>query len=55
MSLGSLKRFENKGEISFISLIKISMAFRLEKELLKLFSKKEYFSIEEVINENHKL
>ena len=53
VSFGSLKRFENKGEISLKSLIKIAIALKCENELYELFTKKKYNSIEEIINENN--
>lgn len=50
VSLGSIKRFETKYEISLVSFIKILVALGLDSELDNLFVKKEYKSIEEVIN-----
>lgn len=50
VSFGSIKRFENTGEISLFSLVKIAMVLHCEDELLELFKKKEYTSIEEIIN-----
>ena len=50
VSLGSIKRFETKYEISLVSFIKILVALGLDSELDNLFVKKEYNSIEEVIN-----
>lgn len=52
VSYGSIKRFENNGEISLQSLVKIAMALGCEEELLNLFKMNEYASIQEVINEN---
>ena len=47
----SIRRFENTGDISFASLIKIAMALRLYNDLDSLFiPKEEYRSIEEAIN-----
>ena len=51
VSLGSLKRFERTGEISLISLIKLGKALDYENDFEKLFEKKFYRSIEEVIND----
>lgn len=48
-----MKRFENSGEISLISLTKIAVALELEGELERLFEDAPYLSIEEMINENH--
>lgn len=49
VSLGSLKRFEQKGEISFLSLIKIATVLGLDNELEHLFEDVPPLSIEEVI------
>ena len=49
VSLGSIKRFETKYEISLISLIKIAIALDLDSDFEKLFSSKTYTSIDEVI------
>lgn len=51
VSLGSIKRFETKGEISLSSLIKIAFALGCEDDFDNLFSKKQYSSIQEVIDE----
>ena len=51
VSLGSLKRFEQSGEISLISLTKIAIALDISKELEELFSDVPPLSIEEVIND----
>lgn len=51
VSLGSVKRFEQTGEISLTSLIKIAFALGCEDDFEALFSKKGYSSIQEVINE----
>ncbi len=50
VSLGSIKRFETKYEISLQSFIKITIALALDNDLEKLFSHKAYTSIDEVIN-----
>lgn len=50
VSLGSIKRFESKYEISLTSLIKILIALNLEKDFENLFTQKTYASIDEVIN-----
>lgn len=49
VSLGSLKRFEQSGEVSFLSLIKIATALGLNKELEHLFEDVPPLSIEEII------
>ena len=50
VSLGSIKRFETKYEISLQSFIKIAIALNLDSDFEKLFSNKTYTSIDEVIN-----
>lgn len=50
VSLGSIKRFESKYEISLNSFIKILIALNLEQDLENLFTQKNYASIDEVIN-----
>ena len=50
VSLGSIKRFESKYEISLNSFIKILIALNLEGDLENLFTQKSYTSIDEVIN-----
>lgn len=54
VSLGSLKRFEQSGEISQQSLTKIAIALDVENELEDLFNNVPFASIEEVINEQTK-
>lgn len=51
VSLGSVKRFEQSGEISLMSLTKIAIALNLEQELEHLFKDVPFLSIEEIINE----
>ena len=50
VSLGSIKRFETKYEISLSSLIKIAIALDLDRDFESLFTVKTYTSINEVIN-----
>ncbi len=50
VSLGSVKRFEQSGEISLQSLTKLAIALEVEGELESLFSEVPFGSIEEVIN-----
>lgn len=54
VSLGSLKRFEQSGEISLQSLTKIAIALDVENELEDLFNNVPFAPIEEVINEQTK-
>lgn len=51
VSLGSIKRFESKHEISLLSLVKIAIALDIDNEFDNLFDSKGYTSINEVINE----
>ena len=51
VSYASLRRFEETGNISLISLISIARVLDSLNEFETLFSKKHYSSIEEVINE----
>lgn len=51
VSYGSIKRFEQTGEISLSSLIKIAFILGAEDDFYELFSKKGYTSIQEVIDE----
>ena len=54
VSLGSLKRFEQSGEISLKSFTKLAIALGVEEELLDLFKEVPFDSIEEVIRAQSK-
>lgn len=54
VSLGSIKRFEQTGEISLSSLLKIAMVLGCLKDFDLLFVKREYSSIQEVIDEKNR-
>lgn len=54
VSLSSIKRWEEDGEISFHSFIKIVRALDLEGEIENLFTKNIYRNIDEVIMSNGK-
>lgn len=54
VSLGSLRRFEQEGQISFESLVSLCFALGCQDELGQLFSKPAYRSIEEVLYETRK-
>lgn len=54
VSLGSIKRFERTGEISLSSLLKLAMALGYENDFNNLFTRKNYQSIFDVINEGDK-
>lgn len=49
VSFASYKRFEQKHEIAFNSLIKIAIALGLENDFDKLFAIPQFSSIEELI------
>ena len=51
MSLGSLRRFEQTGQVSFASLVALSYALGCSEELEGLFAKPAYRSIEEVLDD----
>ena len=51
VSNGSIKRFENTGKISLLSLTKIAIALNCANEIRELFNDVPYQSIEEVIHE----
>jgi transcriptional regulator with XRE-family HTH domain len=50
VSLGSIKRFEGTGEISLASLLRIAAVLRYETDFDRLFERKNYQSLDEVIN-----
>ena len=50
VSFGSLKRFEQSGEISLQSFTKLAIALEVEDELEDLFCEVPFRSIEEVIH-----
>jgi transcriptional regulator with XRE-family HTH domain len=50
VSLGSLKRFESQNEIALASLIRIAVALGCEDDFEGLFSRRQYRSIQEVID-----
>lgn len=54
VSLASLKRFEQTGEISFVSLLKLASVLDEISEFEKIFSSEEYTSIQEVIDERNR-
>ena len=51
VSLGTLRRFEQTGEISFVSLLKIAAILDETDNFAELFTSQEYTSIQEVIDE----
>ena len=50
VSLGSVKRFERSGEISLTSLLRIAVVLGYENDFEKLFERKNYQSLDEIIN-----
>ena len=55
VSLGSIKRFEQSGEISLLSLSKIALSLDIQDKLLSLFEDVGYMTLEEIEYErNHK-
>jgi len=50
VSLGSVQRFEQSGEISLSALIRITIALDVDSELEKLFKEQPINSIEDIIN-----
>lgn len=50
VSLGSLKRFEQTGEISLFSFTRLAIALGIDDELASLFENVPFLSIEEVIH-----
>ncbi len=49
VSLGSLKRFENLGEISLKNLLQLAISLQATEEFLRLFELTNYQSVEDVI------
>ena len=50
VSLGSIKRFENSGAISLTSLLRIAVVLGYETDFDRLFERKNYQSLDEIIN-----
>ena len=51
VSYGSIKRFEETGNISLLSLTKIAMALDVSGDIKNIFAEVPYKSIQEVMNE----
>lgn len=49
VSLGSLKRFENMGEISLKNLLLLAISLQATEEFLRLFEQPNYQSVDDVI------
>lgn len=54
VSLGSLRRFEQTGQVSFESLIRIMCALGCEGDLDALFARPTYRSIQDVVVERRR-
>ncbi|GAB7140308.1 helix-turn-helix transcriptional regulator [Deferribacterales bacterium RsTz2092] len=50
VSLGSIKRLENKGEISLSALFKIAVVLGYEDDFNQLFARKNFQSLDEIID-----
>jgi len=53
VSLGTLKRFEIQSEISLKHLLRLAVALGATDEFHRLFTLKQYQSIDELINAKH--
>ena len=53
VSYGALKKFEQTGEISLVSLIKIAMELNVSNEIDNLFTDPVYISIDEVLSDGN--
>lgn len=51
VSYATLKKFEQTGQISLMSLVKIAMELGLADEIKALFSQPVYLNIDEVLND----
>lgn len=54
VTYASYRRFEETGQISLDSFVKIACVLDSERELQGLFTSRHYNSIEEIIDENSK-
>ncbi len=54
VTYASYRRFEETGQISLDSFVKIACVLDSERELQRLFTSRHYNSIEEIIDENSK-
>ena len=52
VSFASIRRFESTGEISLSSLLRIAVVLGYETDFDNLFTRRNYQSIEEIINTN---
>ncbi len=54
LSLSSLRRFEQTGEISFASLVRIGAVLDDEKAFLNLFNPQEFQTMKELLDAKHR-
>lgn len=54
VSLPSIRRFEQKGEIALSSLVKIALVLRSQEEFLSLFPSVKYKDIKDILDEENK-
>lgn len=54
LSLSSLRRFEQTGEISFASLVNIGSVLEDEKAFLGLFEPQEFRTMKELLSAKHR-
>lgn len=54
VTYASYRRFEETGQISLDSFVKIASVLDSDDELLELFTRHHYNSIKEIIDENNK-
>ncbi len=54
VSYGSIKRFEQTGQISLLGLTRIAVALDIADELRELFTRVPYKDIQEVMNETNR-
>jgi len=50
VSLASIRRFETTGEVSLVSLVRIAATLGYEEDFNNLFTRKNYKSLDEIIN-----
>lgn len=54
VSLPSIRRFEQKGEIALSSLVKIALVLGSQEEFLSLFPSVKYKDIKDILDEENK-
>ena len=51
VNIETYRRFERTGEIALVNLVKIALALNMLDDFELLFSKKQYQSIDEILND----